>query len=846
MPSLTKRLLTFSLFLSFIVSCGDAFMKKSEDKESRFTKFAKCKTDTKALANIFKLDIEPELKCLGINLDLFMDVVKTDRPGYLSLKELKIYIQKNIQGVEQSVFDLLEAVFDINSVILGDDPAYIKRESVSKLVDLFVEVNTQMVKHNVLAFYSEKKKISFMEHNARKSRVFEALSEIGNKIIKISKANNNKIDFAKFLSKFKNVDSDPGVKKVLENLPKLLYIKKVFLGGNTQLLNSFELRRLAGMLPDIAKISFDLSSLDIIEKSGNDVEELLETLSVGARSLSRNLFYPGPSSQFPEGSSEKVMTLQDLFNTAEIFTDPYDPKKPDAHISKWFKYKKEFLLTKELLLGSSDSSFTGGEVQILFQDIISHNLERSVQVYQSYRFKKNEIILNSGDKITKPLDKTSNSLAFEKMMNRIVQNYVLFKGKDPTGFYSNTFKRSPLGISQIAVLENIIGRVFRGKAKYSLKKFSAKIDELQSERVAVRNNENYTRREKKEKDKEILTEIALNSEKKKKLEKDQGRIEGKYIKQEVIVSLFSDYSDFLLDNDLVTRNRESNTAETITLMTSLFQAQSNGDSNISVAEMTEFAIQLMSGMDSASLGQEYFSKACTNVEPNKKKPARFMPDCFRKNFSTFLESEKNEVKLVDQLDGLVRFMNKDEDTSDRYLRVVESFTRSCTNFKDGTEIPYTEGEMLLVFTGMYAVEQTFVRFDKNWDGELAGDEVDEAFEVFKPAIEALIPVDVLKGQSKDFFLYLLKYQKLPEVETKGKGIRGFFRAIKEGFKLVGFLFFRSDENKRSIATRETIATILGVLSDLSPEKQKNPFPCHTLGLEYENEQEIETTEAITQ
>jgi hypothetical protein len=839
MPSHIKRLMTFSLLLLLMVSCGDTFMKKSEDEESRFNKFAECKPDTDALANIFKENIKGDLYCLGDNLNLFMDVVKTDRPGSLSLKELKIYIRKNIDGIEESVFDLLEAIFELNSVVMGDDPAYIKRENVNKLVELFVEINSAMVKYEVLKFYSEEEKISYPVHNARKARVFEALSKIGNEIIRISKPNNNRINFEEFLSKFQKVDSDDGIKTVLVNLPKLLYIKKLFLGGDSKYLNSQELRRLARMLPDIAKISFDISSLSIIEHSKNEVEELLETFSVGARSLTKNLYYP-------KGSSEKVMTLQDIFNTAEIFAEPLDPNSPETHISKWFKYKKEYLLTKEFLLGSKTSTFTGNEVQILFDDIISYNLHRSVQVYQSYRL--NKTLLDTQDIITIDLDRISGPASkredFEKMMNRIVQNYFFFKGKDPTGKFSREIKRSALGIAQIAILENILERVFKGKAQHSLNNIKEEIIQIQIELNSIRRNQELSRKEKRK-----LAEPLLDKMKKINIQRgeiDQGQIDGKHINQDVIVSLFSDYSRFLIDNDLVTRNREANTAETITLMTSLFQAQSDGDGNISVTEMTEFAVQLLGGMDTAKLGQKFYSEICENVEPNPEKPARVTPDCFRKNFLSFMESQKNDVKLKDQLGGLVRYMNKDAETAERYLKVAEGFTRSCTHFEDGSEIPYTEGEMLLAFTGMYAVEQTFVRYDLNGNNILDISEVDAAFEVYKPAIEALVPVDILKGQSKDFFLYLIKYKRLPDVKTKGRGIKGFFKAIKEGLKLIGFLYFRKDENKRATADRETIATILGVLSELSPEKQKNPFPCHTLGLEYDNEQEIESREPITQ
>ncbi len=812
MPGICTRLVTFTLFITLFASCGDAFMKKKSKTESR-NQFVQCDMNMKALSLIFEEKIKGDLLCLKENLNLFMDVVKTARPGNLSLVELKLYIKKNIQDIDPSIFDLLDAIFEMNSLVLGDDKKYIKRGNVDKLVELFIGINETVVDNRVVEYYSSKDRVTYQKHNERKAMVFQALSKVGSLIIDISVVNNNEIDFHTFLGNFEKIETDPDTQKVLKNLTKLLYVKKMFLGGDEKMLNSRELRRLARMLPDIAKVTFDLSNLNKIDHSENEEEEIIETLSVGARSLVKNLYY--------QGSDEPIMNFQDIFNTIDIFGT--------ESVLKWFSYKKEILLAKEVLLETNSEVFSASEVYKLFDDILNKNLEKGVFIYKTYRLNKTQ--LDSPSIITEDLrnvvDIGPNDSDYMKAMNRIVKKYMFFKGRDPIAKFSRSIKRSPLGILEISFIEDMVRRINAGKARQMLRMVGSNISDLQRKIIAINNDDSLSRREKRKAIQPILEKIEAQNNLRSTV--DSRQLSGEGMTQETILALFDDYGKILVAEDLITAKREANTAETITLMTSMFQSQSNGDGFIEVGEMTEFAVELMGGMNTASMGQEYFSKVCENVEPNSNNPARFMPECFRLNFMEFLEQSQNDVKLADHLPGLVTYLNDENVDADKYLQISEGFTRSCTHFDDGRAVPYTEGEMLLLFTGMFAVEQTFARFDVNNNNILDEEEVSASFVVYEEAIKALIPVDFLKGRAKDFYLYLMKYKALPDVQNV-TGLRSLWRAIKEGAKFAAFVA-KSSRNKSSKADRETIATILKTLSELSPEATKNPFPCELLELE---------------
>ncbi len=740
-------LITFSLS---VVSCGDLFMKKKSDSDSISTDALSCELDAKALSNIFTTNIKGDLLCLKESLDLFVEVVKTDKPGYLSQVELDRYIRDNVSDIDVEVLSALSGIFDINSLIFGDHPLYIHKSNVGKLVDIFIEINRAMVANNVFNYYTDETPVSYKEHNRRKAMVYEALSSIGGKIIETSVENSRSINFPALLEKFKNLDNNI----VLQNSMKFLFIKKMFLGGEEEVLTSKELRRFAGMLSDVSKVTFDIAHIDTIEHAENEAEEILQTAKVDVQTIVKNLYYKGQD-------YTNVMSMRNIYDIIDTFLPEY---------SKWKKYTSDYLKAKKALLENDSEDFNSNEVYILLNDIVLENLNRGVFIYKAYAL--NEDILNSGDTIIEDLPNMINLSdsedKYKNEMNNIVKSYRFFKGDTFAGTYQNSIVRNPLGIFEISVYENLIKRIL---SVYGSTSMSA--------------------------------------------------LGGAKITQEQLVATAMEYKDILVGEEILIAGREKNTIETVTLMSSLFQAQSDGDSDIEVNELVEFVIELSSGGNLAQMSHEYFQTKCSLDEKD-----RYMPECYRSIFNGVLDVEDKGVSIRDKLPKLAAFLEQDNVDAGEYLRVAEGFTRSCTHFDDGTPVPMTEDELSLIYTGVIAVEQTMVRYDVNNNNQLEPEEVDKAYEVYEGSIKGLIPGKFLQKFAKSFYLYLMKYKKLPDVQDI-KSTKDLWRALKEGSHFVGFLF-KSKKKKQTSADRFTIATILKTLSELSPENISNPFPCETL------------------
>jgi hypothetical protein len=765
-------LLITSLQLLLLSSCGDLFMKNSK-KDSQ-SQFATCQPDTSAFSKIFTANIRGDLICLGENLNLFADIVKSDKPGMLSHDELKKYLQNNMDDIDPSTYDILRAIFNFNSILTGDNKDYIGKANIDKLIDTFILFNKAMVQNDIYDYFVNEEEISYEEHLKRKAKIYFAFTQIEHAFYKNFKMNSNEINFKEFIDYFKDI-ADP---HFINKVHKVLFVKRIFIGGEPENLNAVELKRLLGMLADASKIIFDIAHLDNISHSDDEAEDIVEALKEDFDTLVRNLYI--------KNAEEKAFHINDVFDVLITYFPEY---------AKYTKYKDSILHLKNILLRSNSEFFYGDEVYILLNNIVLKNLQRGVFFFKAYETHKD--ILESPDKIVGVLPSipTTNELeeSFEEDFNRIARDYRGFKGTKTSAFFTNDIKRSALGMFEVATMEDLVTRLFSFYVSRDDKAYGGyQISLGDMERIMT----DF---------KEVLRGegIMLDPQ------------NGKY------------------------KPREANTSETITLMTSLFQYQSSGipetDEDdpklIEVNEMTEFAITVISAAMVADKAYDYFAERCELDDQG-----RFLPSCYRAHFLSFFDEELSKgdtladymPKLKENLDSLpeVEITN--------FLEQVEVFSRSCTYFDEAKteEVPMVKSDFLMIFGGIMAMESTFNRFDTG-DGDhyqnniLDIPEVERAYdEVYQGAVKALIPGKFLKKFGKSFYFYLVKYNKLPDVQNIDS-FGDFWRALKEGVGFIGFLLKRKHK-KQAPASRFTLAMVLRILAEQSETNITNPYPCEVL------------------
>ena len=87
-----KNLIGLGLTILMITGCGDLFMGDKKDKSISLQAFS-CDLDTKAFSKILEHNIKGDIICLQEKIHSFIDLVKTDRPGYISEKTLVKFVQ---------------------------------------------------------------------------------------------------------------------------------------------------------------------------------------------------------------------------------------------------------------------------------------------------------------------------------------------------------------------------------------------------------------------------------------------------------------------------------------------------------------------------------------------------------------------------------------------------------------------------------------------------------------------------------------------------------------------------------------------------------------------------------
>ena len=158
-----KNLIGLGLTILMITGCGDLFMGDKKDKSISLQAFS-CDLDTKAFSKILEHNIKGDIICLQEKIHSFIDLVKTDRPGYISEKTLVKFVQNGPLDLgDEDLAPVIEAIFDLTNLILGGDRGYISRADFDRIVAFLIEFNKNII--NVLKKIKKKKFLIFIISN---------------------------------------------------------------------------------------------------------------------------------------------------------------------------------------------------------------------------------------------------------------------------------------------------------------------------------------------------------------------------------------------------------------------------------------------------------------------------------------------------------------------------------------------------------------------------------------------------------------------------------------------------------------------------------------------------------
>ncbi|MFL5785734.1 MAG: hypothetical protein ACJ76H_14045 [Bacteriovoracaceae bacterium] len=761
-----KKQLNF-LILCFmllaVTACGDLLGTKVIKKEIDTTRFrADCELELDAFKHILHQNISSQIRCLGANLNLFIKIVETNKPGYMNVDAFEAFLRKNQTGITPDMLKALKQVWELNWLIRGEDKKYISKENVDDVIALAIVFNEQMALNFGPIFESEQE-ATYTLHRIHQGRVKDAANKIMIALKNTFRVNRggriDTLDIIKLLEAFTTKDSD----EVIQKLKKVLFVKKVLMGGQSTIITHEELYRFMFSFPYLAQIGLDAVRYEHILL---DQKSIVALLKLDIENLSGIVLNP----KLGDRDREYFFSLEDLYETIRMFV-PKDTLDID-------KFKKLVVYGKKIIMGGNGKDVYGADFKNLLYHTDNILLQGQLfhQMYDKYRVlleSKQPVTINFNQAIT-AFPEYPNQL---KKFIRIVQNYRFLKGEFESAFYTREWRRNADAVFEIGMIEYVLDLIARFEDPEEL---------TDGKPTAWGTKFPYT-----------------------------GTVFTHAIDQFQLQKILNRVKHELIKLDLILPHTAISTSDTISLLGTLFQYQSDENINpntkkglpiLDVNEATEFAVSLMQGIGLASDMMKKFKVAC---DADMDHYDRISPACFRKNFLKFVCQDYRQYYplLFDSL-GLAA-NSCDVPNSDynlAYLDMTIKAARNCNYYEDDNhkpteEIYYSEADVMSLLVEMYHVEATFLRWDKNKNNLLDVDEVEDAYRIYSWALDGFL-VDkpsYIKMFKKQIYQYMIKFEEVPD-EKDPKSIGRFLKF------LVSF-------NKKSPATRKTFSAVLWGISE---------------------------------
>ncbi len=705
-----KKITALSSLMIMSISCSDLGKNSVVNKPIESRQFnAGCELKVDEFKSIFEKRIKPQIDCLEKNIDLFMRVVESPRPGFLSRVAFEQYIVRNVPDFPTENVQAIKSVFEISHLLFGEDKEFLSPSAVRKIFSILNLVNEEVPK--IYPYFKSKETTPINLHDFNKVRVFQAADRISRAMLDIFKLDRgdqiHRLNIITLLESF----SSTGTSELLEQVKAVIFLKKVILGGNKEVITHLELQDLLFKIAPISSVAFDLARVSYLDL---DQRTLMELLSADLDLVDRLLYYTVES-------GERLFSIDDLIKAIPYFVSE-ETKLPD-----FTKYRPEVLQLKMLLMSEAkwvEGEDLSGKDWIIPQDLknlINHgkDLARRGSIYHRI-YKFFETFLESPGPVN--INYNNYLLQFpthEKYVRefaRIANTHRQFLGKFQMPFFSQSFRRNANGIVEVGILEyifTILGRRY-GSANNDVGGFG------------------------------MTTAQLLN--------------------------LLNVFSPVLTGEGIILAGREEKTTENIALLSTLFQNMSNGNNVINVDEGAAFAVQVLSSMKHSDYFQSEMGKRCATDDKGRTIDL----ECHRENlFEILCQKFSSEFPLLLDSMGMKTCADRSRQALKRsYIMKIENVARTCTKFDDGTDVPVGSDDYMPMMVMFMTVESTVLRYDKNRNNRLDASEMKTAYEqTFNSAIESLVeeqapiiaklPFNLGSGVSRKIYYYLIKHRKIP-------------------------------------------------------------------------------------
>ncbi|MBT7611398.1 MAG: hypothetical protein HN576_16680 [Bacteriovoracaceae bacterium] len=434
-----QKLFTHCAYLTAIfsvISCGLINDQQMSEKLYGMNSLQSvCKIDTEKFKQITKEDISPQIDCLENNLNKFAKFVRRKDQKLIEREELKKFMDKFMEMDIKLTDSLLYIVFQINSLVLKDNPNTIKVTNIRSFITLIRLFNREGI---VLKSVMEDiKRDGYLNHRESFVKLMNKQSLLIKEIVNNRENNSCKIKILDFLKKIKTSLKLPKKTLNLKLVDSLLFIKKLFIGGKSQVLTSVDMDILIERLPQLVKVIFDaINVTPAYFKADHEyyrfqIENLTELESV---ILKLNL-------------NENLIAHKQLMKLMEQLVPKYN----------WKYMSRSLLIAKKDFIKDQSTNYNFGNFRA-FLNIYRQSLEIRFFNSLSFELLKDKLaspfpiqtLLFPQHEAYKILTKEKNKELWREFKH-IVLNYRVFTSPELLNTYSYNFRRTPTGINLMAI-----------------------------------------------------------------------------------------------------------------------------------------------------------------------------------------------------------------------------------------------------------------------------------------------------------------------------------------------------------------------------------------------------------
>ncbi len=420
-------------------SCG--LTKDSPDKKANILGLNSIETSCKSKELrphlILEQDISEDINCLEHGINQYIQIVRREESNYILLSRLQQFINKFFPKESKKTNQILKLTLQVNSLLFNDKSDRVSIDNIPLIFEILRLINSEGQ-----LIYQLSTTINASNYSSLKDKlrllVSDNLSRL-QEILEKRSAGSNSFDIIQFINTYNKISLHSKIQP--KSISHLLSLKKLFLGGNKNILTTNELSNLIGK---VTNLTFSVLDILYANNSSHDIKARQLSYINQIKNISKNIA--------DQGEQEIIFHHEDIITLIDIFTN-LNTKN----------LERSFYILKEKMIGGNPVEYRLKDIK----KIISLIKDLSEQLYfntVTFDYLKKE--MKSSSQIQnlshRPPQVIYQDISKHKLYNywkdfkKYIYQYRFFPAQNKIQQYDDNYHRSKYGLEQITFLRWVL------------------------------------------------------------------------------------------------------------------------------------------------------------------------------------------------------------------------------------------------------------------------------------------------------------------------------------------------------------------------------------------------------